>query len=195
MNLHLIFARAANGVIGNHGTLPWHLPEDMAHFRRTTLGCPVIMGRKTWDSLPAKFRPLPGRLNVVVTRQPGWQASGAVRANSVTQALELCTQRGSAGTDVQLHARLGSGGHAAIDSGTDPADAWVIGGAEIYAQALPLACTAVVTEIDADFDGDAFAPQFGPQWTKTEGLPLVSSTGLKFSFATYRQTIGNTTGD
>lgn len=191
MKLHLIFARAANGVIGNHGALPWHLPEDMAHFRRTTMGCPVIMGRKTWDSLPAKFRPLPGRLNVVVTRQTDWHAEGALRANSVAQALELCSAKGNLGND----ARLDSGRHAGIDSGAGPTDAWVIGGAGIYAQALPLASSAVVTEIDADFDGDVFAPQFGPQWTKTEGLPQVSSTGLKFTFATYRHTIGNTTGD
>ena len=168
MKLHLILVRARNGVIGSKGTLPWHLPEDLAHFKRTTMGCPVIMGRKTWDSLPPKFRPLPGRLNVVVTRQPAWQAAGALRATSVAHAVELCPPDG---------------------------DAWVIGGAEIYAQALPLACTAVVTEIDADFEGDAFAPQFGPQWTKTAGVPQVSSTGLKFSFATYRQKIGNTTGD
>ena len=69
MKLHLIFARAANGVIGKADTMPWHLPEDLAHFKPTTLGCPVIMGRKTWDSLPARFRPLPVRLNVVVTQQ------------------------------------------------------------------------------------------------------------------------------
>jgi len=72
--LNIIFARAANGVIGKDNTLPWRLPEDMAHFKRTTLGSPVIMGRKTWDSLPPKFRPLPGRQNIVVTRQPDWQA-------------------------------------------------------------------------------------------------------------------------
>ena len=83
MKLHLIFARAANGVIGLRNTLPWQLPEDLAHFKRTTLGCPVIMGRKTWDSLPPRFRPLPGRLNIVVTRQAGWQAEGALRAGSI----------------------------------------------------------------------------------------------------------------
>ena len=165
--LHLIFARAANGVIGNKGAMPWHLPEDMAHLKRTTMGCPVIMGRKTWDSLPPKFRPLPGRTNIVVTRQADWLAPGAIRADSVAQAAALCP----AGSD-----------------------AWVIGGAEIYALALPLAATAVVTEIDADFPGDTFAPQFGPQWTKTPGVPQVSSNGLKFSFATYRHTLGNTTG-
>jgi dihydrofolate reductase len=159
MKLHLIFARAANGVIGNNNTLPWHLPEDMAHFKRTTLGRPVIMGRKTWDSLPPKFRPLPGRLNVVVSRQPDWQAEGALCAHSLPEAMALCPPE---------------------------SDAWVIGGAEIYAQALPLASTAVVTEIDANFEGDAFAPEFGPQWTETEREKHVSTTGLNFSFVTYR---------
>ena len=158
MKIHLIFARAANGVIGNHNTLPWHLPEDMAHFKRTTLGCPVIMGRKTWDSLPPKFRPLPGRLNIVVTRQPDWQAPGALRAGSLPAACALCP----------------------ADS-----DAWVMGGADIYAQALPLATTAVVTEINTAYDGDAFAPQFGPEWTETAREERVSVNGLSFSFVTY----------
>nr|WP_315187173.1 dihydrofolate reductase [uncultured Albidiferax sp.] len=158
--LHLIFARAANGVIGIHGTLPWHLPEDMAHFKRTTLGCPVIMGRKTWDSLPARFRPLPGRLNIVVTRQADWQAEGALRAGSIAEGMALCPADG---------------------------DAWVIGGAEIYAQALPLAQSAVVTEIAADFDGDAFAPQFGPDWVEARREAHTSSTGLSFSFVHYLQ--------
>ena len=163
MKLHLILARARNGVIGHRNALPWHLPEDMAHFKRTTLGCPVIMGRKTWESLPPRFRPLPGRLNVVVTRQEKWHAEGALTANSLTEACALCPP----------------------DS-----DAWVIGGAEIYAQALPLASSAVVTEIDSDFEGDSFAPQFGPEWTQTARETHVSSTGLSFSFVTYRNTIG-----
>ncbi len=163
MKLHLIFARAANGVIGHNNTLPWRLPEDMAHFKRTTLGCPVIMGRKTWDSLPPKFRPLPGRLNVVVTRQPDWQAEGALCAHSLPAAMALCPAN---------------------------SDAWVIGGAEIYAQALPLASTAVVTEIDTDFEGDAFAPEFGPAWSETAREKHVSTTGLSFSFVTYQKNSG-----
>ena len=156
--LHLIFARAANGVIGKDGGLPWHLPEDMAHFKRTTNGHPVIMGRKTWDSLPPRFRPLPGRTNIVVTRQPDWQAQGALRAGSLDDALDLCP----AG-----------------------ADAWVIGGAEVYREALPMARTAVVTEINADFEGDAHAPQFGPQWRETRREPHTAASGLAFSFVTY----------
>ena len=163
MKLHLIFARAANGVIGKGNALPWHLPEDMAHFKRTTLGCPVIMGRKTWDSLPQRFRPLPGRLNVVLTRQPDWSAPGALCAHCLADACALCPP----------------------DS-----DAWIIGGAEIYAQALPLASSAVVTEIDASFEGDAFAPQFGPQWTETARERQVSASGLGFSFVTYRSNTG-----
>jgi dihydrofolate reductase len=153
--LHLIFARAANGVIGLNGSLPWHLPEDLAHFKRTTLGCPVIMGRKTWDSLPPRFRPLPGRVNIVVTRQADWQAEGALRAGSIAEAAALCP--------------------------TD-ADAWVIGGAEIYAQALPLVQTAVVTEIGQDFEGDAYAPRFGPFGAEQSREAHTSSTGLPFSF-------------
>jgi dihydrofolate reductase len=157
--LHLIFARAANGVIGRDGHLPWHLPEDLAHFKRTTLGCSVIMGRKTWDSLPPKFRPLPGRLNIVITRQSEWQAAGAQRAGSLDEALRHCPAGG---------------------------DAWIIGGAEIYAQTLPLASTAVVTDIEAPFDGDAFAPQFGPDWVETRRERHLSTTGLAFSFVTYQ---------
>ncbi len=160
MTLHLIFARAANGVIGHHNSLPWHLPEDMAHFKRTTLGCPVIMGRKTWDSLPARFRPLPGRLNIVLTRREDWQAEGATRAGSIEQAMAQCPPE---------------------------SDAWVIGGAEVYAQALPLAASAVVTEIEADYAGDAFAPVFGPEWAETARERQVSATGLAFSFVTYRK--------
>ena len=161
MKLHLILARARNGVIGNNNTLPWHLPEDLAHFKRTTLGCPVIMGRKTWDSLPSKFRPLPGRLNVVVTRQSDWRADGAVVANSLEAACAACPSESTA---------------------------WVIGGAELYAQALALASTAVVTEIDADYDGDAFSPHFGPEWHETGREAHLSSTGLGYSFVTYAKT-------
>ena len=158
--LHLIYARAANGVIGRNGTLPWHLPEDLAHFKRTTLGCPVIMGRKTWDSLPPRFRPLPGRINIVVTRNTDWAADGAVVAHSLKAARDRCPP--------------GS-------------DAWVIGGAQIYAQALPLASSVVVTEIAQAFDGDAFAPKLGSDWCETRREAQVSVEGLPFAFVTYVQ--------
>lgn len=132
MQVNLIYARAANGVIGKDGAMPWHLPEDLAHFKALTQGHPVIMGRKTWDSLPPRFRPLPGRANIVVTRQADWQESGAQRASSLPEALALAQQSGST-------------------------TAWVIGGAQIYAQALPLAARVEVTEIAQDYEGDAYA--------------------------------------
>jgi dihydrofolate reductase len=159
--LHLIYARAANGVIGFNGTLPWHLPEDLAHFKRTTLGCPVIMGRKTWDSLPPKFRPLPGRANIVVTRQPDWNEIGAQRASDMREALQLCEQT---------------------------ADVWVIGGAQLYALAEPMATTAVVTEIEQNFEGDAFAPTLGAAWSETARERHVAASGLPFCFVTYTRT-------
>ena len=159
--LHLIYARAANGVIGKDNTLPWHLPEDLAHFKRTTLGCPVIMGRKTWDSLPPKFRPLPGRPNIVITRDTGFVAEGAAIAHSLEAARDLCP--------------TGS-------------DAWVIGGAQIYTQALPLAHTVVVTEIARGFDGDAFAPNLGPEWREASREAHVAASGLPFAFVTYTRT-------
>lgn len=156
--INMIFARAANGVIGNNNTMPWHLPEDMAHFKRLTQGWPVIMGRKTWDSLPAKFRPLPGRTNVVITRQPGWQEPGAEPAASLTDALKQCGQS---------------------------EEVWIIGGAQIYAQAEPQAERIEVTEIATDFEGDAFAPRLGPQWIEVAREEHVSSIGLKFAFVTF----------
>jgi len=164
MQLKMIFARARNGIIGQRNALPWHLPEDLAHFKRTTLGCPVIMGRNTWDSLPPKFRPLPGRLNVVLTRQSGWHADGAQVAHSLEDACALCPPESTA---------------------------WVIGGADIYAQALPLAIEAVVTEIDADHEGDAVAPQFGPGWREVSRNAQTASNGQSFSFVTYRHFSGD----
>lgn len=161
VSLHLIYARAANGVIGKDNQLPWHLPEDMAHFKRNTLGCPVIMGRKTWDSLPPRFRPLPGRLNIVVTRDPAFVAEGAAVAHSLEAARGLCPAGSTA---------------------------WVIGGAQIYAQALPLASEVVVTEIARDFEGDAFAPVLGGEWHEVAREEQVGASGLPFAFVTYRRT-------
>lgn len=160
MTLSLIFARAANGVIGKNDTLPWHLPEDLAHFKRLTNGWPVIMGRKTWDSLPPKFRPLPGRTNIVVTRQAGWRAEGAEVAPSVEAAISLANKA---------------------------QQIWVIGGAQIYALTEPLADRIEVTEIAQDFEGDAYAPQLGPEWRVAAREDHVSANGMKFSFITYQK--------
>ena len=157
----LIWAQARGGVIGRDGAMPWHVPEDLAHFKRTTLNHPVIMGRRTWDSLPPRFRPLPGRVNIVVTRQPDWQAAGARRASSLHEALQWC----------------------------EPAErAWIIGGAQIYAQALPLADELVVTEIDTEVEGDAFAPAIGPEWREVAREPLVAGNGMRLAFVTWRRT-------
>ena len=169
IRLNLIYARARNGVIGSQGGMPWHLPEDLAHLKRTTLGAPVIMGRKTWDSLPPRFRPLPGRQNIVVTRNAHWQPeppaadanAGALRADSLDAAVALC---------------------GAAD------EAWIIGGAELLALAAPAAERAIVTEIDAAFDGDTFVPELGPQWVEIMRENHRSASGLNFSFATYRNT-------
>ncbi len=158
--INMIYARAANGVIGCNNAMPWHLPEDLAHFKRLTHGWPVIMGRKTWDSLPARFRPLPGRTNVVITRQADWQHAGALATASLFDALALCSFA---------------------------EEVWIIGGAQIYAQAEPFAERIEVTEIAQDFEGDAFAPQLGPQWVETVRQDHVAASGLKFSFITFYQ--------
>jgi dihydrofolate reductase len=163
MKLTLIAAVARNGVIGHDNQLLWHLPEDLAHFKRTTLGAPVVMGRKTWDSLPARFRPLPGRRNVVLTRQPGWQAPGAEVAHNLDAAL--------AGLQ-------------------DVPEVFVIGGAELYAAALPRADALVLTEIDRDFDGDARFPAWDRgafiERSRQHGHSAASDA-LPYAFVTYQR--------
>ena len=161
MPLHLIYARSRNNVIGVNGDLPWHLPEDLAHFKRTTLGQPVIMGRVTWESIPEKFRPLPGRTNVVVSRQTGFTAPGAQVVSSLQDAIDLF-----------------------------PADdvVWLIGGAQLYAQAMPLAQQLVITEIDADYEGDAFAPVLNTaEWTEVHRTSHTSAQGLGYSLVTLQK--------
>ena len=164
MQIALIYARAANGTIGKNGTMPWHLPEDLAHFKQLTQGAPVIMGRKTWDSLPPRFRPLPGRSNIVITRQENWDENGAQRASSLREALQIAEQ-------------------------STPSTVWVIGGAQIYAQALPLAQRVEVTEIAQAFEGDAFAPQLGPEWDATARAVHTSASGLPFAFVRYERKV------
>ena len=160
MPLHLIYARARNNVIGLQGDLPWHLPEDLAHFKRTTLGQPVVMGRVTWESIPEKFRPLPGRSNVVVSRQSNYSATGATVVDSLQAALALF----------------------APDQVV-----WLIGGAQLYAQGLPLASQVVVTEIDADFEGDAHAPLLSSEWHEQSRSMHTSAQGLNYSVVTWEK--------
>ncbi|NRI64953.1 dihydrofolate reductase [Rhodococcus sp. MS16] len=154
----LIWAQANNGVIGAGNTIPWRLPEDMAYFKRVTMGHPVIMGRLTWDSIPPKFRPFSGRRNIVVTRNSEWAADGAEAAPSLDDALALPDR-----------------------------DLFVVGGGQIYSAALPFATRLLVTEIDLDITGEAFAPEIGPDWNLTSDEPWHTSekTGLRFRWLEY----------
>lgn len=159
MSVTLIWAEAADRVIGMDRALPWHLPEDMRRFKELTMGSTVVMGRGTWESLPAKFRPLPGRRNIVVTRQASYDAPGAEVVSSLEAALEL------AGDDV-----------------------WIAGGASIYEQALPFADRVVRTRVHLQVEGDTYAPVLGPEWTMVGRDPESglhkSETGIEYCVAT-----------
>jgi len=156
--LYLVAAVAKNSVIGAGGKLPWRLPEDLKHFKKLTLGHPVIMGRRTWESLG---RPLPGRENIVITRRAGYEATGASVASSVEAAIAFC---------------IG-----------EPA-AFVIGGAEIYAAALPIADGLVLTEIDRDYAGDTYFPAWDRKaWRVTQKETHTSAEGLRFDFVLYEK--------
>lgn len=139
MTVQMVWAQARGGVIGDGRDMPWHLPEDLAFFKQATSGRPVVMGRATWDSLPERFRPLPGRRNIVCTRDPGWSAAGAERAGSVQAALD-------------------SAGPGAV----------VMGGGQIYAAALGAADECLVTEIDADAHGPVLAPTLDGTWVRAQ---------------------------
>ncbi|KZM70626.1 dihydrofolate reductase [Nocardia terpenica] len=158
MRVGLIWAQTPAGVIGADNAIPWRVPEDMAHFKSVTVGHPVVMGRRTWDSLPPRFRPLAERRNIVVTRQPDWAADGAERAGSLDEALAL----------------------AAADL------VWVMGGGEIYRAAMDHATELMVTEVDAEVPGDAWAPEIGPRWRIDSETPWqLSSSGLRYRWLRY----------
>lgn len=161
MTVGLVWAQAANGVIGADGTLPWHLPEDLARFKALTMGETVVMGRATWESLPDAVRPLPGRSNVVLSRRLGYQVPGAVVARSIEAALDT------------------------------PDDVWVIGGESVYRAAMPYADLLVVTEIAQDFPGDTRAPEVGPEFRVRSREPeqgwLPSRTGLRHRVVTWER--------
>ncbi|WP_144206642.1 dihydrofolate reductase [Mycobacterium tilburgii] len=162
MRVGLVWAQSTSGVIGRNGDIPWHVPEDLARFKQVTVGHAVIMGRRTWDSLPARLRPLPGRRNIVLSRQPDFAADGAEVARSLDAAFESLSQ----------------------------AEVWVIGGAQIYAQALPLATRCEVTEIEVDLvrdDEDALAPVLDGAWLGETGEWHASRSGLRYRFHSYRR--------
>jgi dihydrofolate reductase len=156
--LAVIAAKARNGVVGQSGHLPWRLPEDLQHFRALTKGHTVVMGRKTWESLP---RALPQRQNIVVTRDPAYIAIGAQTVPNLESALTAATE---------------------------PAPVFCIGGGELYRQALPISSVIFLTEIDADFDGDTFFPPLDPAvWKRVIHTPhtQTASPGLRYAFNVY----------
>jgi dihydrofolate reductase len=170
--IHLIYACAKNGAIGLNNQLPWHLPEDLAHFKKLTTGQTVLMGRKTWDSLPSAFKPLPNRLNLVMTRNSDWHAPGALAVSSLEMAQELHHQHCSQ--------------HPQDKLSSTPA-IWVIGGAQVYAQTLSKAQSVEMTEIDLEVNADAFAPLLGQEWREIHREEHTSSKGVSFRFLTFNR--------
>ncbi len=154
--IYLVAAVAANGIIGVNGQLPWRLPEDLQHFKRLMMGHPILMGRKTWESLKG---PLPGRDNIVISRQPGYEAPGAAVANSLEAALALCLSE---------------------------AVVFVIGGAGLFAESLPIAAGLVMTEIHRDYEGDTWFPTYDrSRWKESQREGHTAKDGTKFDFVLY----------
>jgi dihydrofolate reductase len=159
----LVWAQSTSGVIGRDGDIPWKLPEDLARFKAVTMGHPVVMGRRTWDSLPAKVRPLPGRRNVVLSRRTDFAADGAEVVSSLRAAFGLLDTEGQT---------------------------WVIGGEQIYLLALPYATRCEVTEVEIDLrrdDDDALAPTLDDSWVGDTGEWLASRSGLRYRLHSYRR--------
>lgn len=156
----LIWAEAHDRVIGADGGMPWHVPEDLAHFKSLTVGAPVVMGRRTWESFPARFRPLPGRRNIVITRREEWTDAGAERASSLGAALALAAAGG-------------------------PERIWVIGGGELFREAIALADLLEVTELDVHVAGDTRAPA-REDWQTVSTDPSdgwhTSGSGIRYRF-------------
>jgi dihydrofolate reductase len=149
-----VVAVSRNGVIGSNGGLPWHISSDLKRFKAVTMGKPVIMGRKTWESLPK--RPLPGRANIVITRQDNYQASGAIVVADIKAALA------AAGTAEEIA---------------------VIGGGEIFREVFPLADRIYFTEVDLDVDGDTYFPRLAPgEWRETASEHHEASLGESAGF-------------
>ena len=156
--VYLVAAVAANGIIGANGKLPWHIPEELKHFKKLTLGHPVIMGRRTWESLKG---PLPQRENIVVTRQAGYDAPGAAVANSLDAALAMCI-----GEPV----------------------AFVIGGTQLFQESLPIAAGMVLTEIQRDYEGDTWFPKWDRgQWKETQRESHTAASGVRFDLVLYER--------
>lgn len=168
MKLSLIVAAANNNVIGRNNELPWHLPQDLKYFKSVTLGKPVIMGRKTFESIG---KPLPGRTNIVITRQPDWKFSGVLVAQSVEEAIEIAGQFRAEQNQVSD-------------------EVMVIGGAEIYRHALPMADRVYLTRIEKNIEGDAHFPALSAeQWEKTSELPGDVDAALPHRFCVFQRKV------
>ncbi len=156
--LQFVVAYTRNRVIGRDNGLPWRLPRDLAHFKRSTMGCPIVMGRKTWESLG---RPLPGRLNVVITRNDSYEAPGATVCRDLDEALQACG-------DVERIC--------------------IIGGGQLFTQALPRVDEIIATEIHTDIEGDTFFPELAiDEWEEVERLPQPEENGLNYDFVLLRR--------
>jgi dihydrofolate reductase len=156
--ISLVLAMADNGVIGVRGALPWHIADDMKRFKAITMGKPIVMGRKTWDSLPRK--PLPGRDNIVITRDRAFRADGAIVVHSLDEAL-ACAESGR------------------------PDEIAIIGGAQIYLEALPRADIVHLTQVHGAFEGDARLPPFDSQlWREAAREDRTTPEGLRYSYVT-----------
>lgn len=167
--LGMIWAQGHSRAIGRDGTMAWHIPEDMGMFKRVTMGHPVVMGRRTWESIEDRFRPLPGRDNYVVTRQADYEAPGAVVVGSIAEAHRLACEK--------------AGGDTLV---------WIMGGAQIYAAAMDEAEALVVTDLDLGVeDADAFAPPIDYDWRVVQAEPergwLTSKSGVPYRFTAYRR--------
>lgn len=157
--LSLLVAMARNRVIGRNNKLPWHLPADLKHFKFLTMGQTIVMGRKTFESIG---RPLPGRVNIIVTRQTGYEVPGAIVVNTIDDALLICERTGSIN-----------------------GENFIIGGEELYRQTLKICQRIYITEIQRDFEGDAFFPEFDPsEWEETQRDRHISEndTNLEYHF-------------
>lgn len=184
-SVNLIWAEAHDkeghaGAIGVNGGMPWHLPEDLKHFTELTISHPVIMGRRTWESLSAKYRPLPNRDNIVISRNPNYAAPGATVVGDLEAALDLARQE------------------AIPDDGMDRSEIWIIGGAQLFNEALPQADKAYVTQIRADVEADTYAPDMDALlesglWRVADTspwlIPAKFEGGIRgFRYVTYRKT-------
>jgi dihydrofolate reductase len=156
--IYLVAAVASNGIIGSHGRLPWHFPEELKHFKEVTLGHPIIMGRRTWESLKG---PLAGRKNIVVTRTPGYRAAGASVAASLQEALALCAEAPKA---------------------------MVIGGSQLFAESLPIAAGLELTEIHRDYPGDTWFPEYDrANWQEMKREARTAGDGTRFDYVLYEK--------